>query len=192
MSGTVPEMSEALIDQVLAAVNAHPVADADEERSVATLIAEVDRIRRAGGNPFDERSDLVHITGSAIVIGPRGTVLLEHKRLGMWLQPGGHVDPDESPWDAALREAREETGLDVRFTNDPPRLVHVDAHQGGRGHTHLDLRYLLDGGDADPAPPPDESQRVEWFGWAAAVKRAGDERLAALLARLGQEFSSEV
>jgi hypothetical protein len=51
---------------------------------------------------------------------------------------------------------------------------------------------LLDGGDADPAPPSDESQRVEWFGWAAAVKRAGDERLAALLARLGQEFSSEV
>ena len=188
MNGTVREMSDALIDQVLAAVNAHVAADADEERSIATLIAEVDRIRSAGGNPFDQRDDVVHITGSAIVVGPRGTVLLEHKRLGMWLQPGGHVDQGESPWDAALREAWEETGLDVRFADGRPRLVHVDVHQGGRGHTHLDLRYLVDGGDADPAPPPDESQRVEWFDWSAAVGRAGDSRLAALLARLRQEF----
>ena len=188
MNGTVREMSDALIDQVLAAVNAHVAADAAEEQSIATLITEVDRIRSAGGDPFDQHDDAVHITGSAIVVGPRGTVLLEHKRLGMWLQPGGHDDQGESPWDAALREAREETGLDVRFADGRPRLVHVDVHQGGRGHTHLDLRYLVDGGDADPAPPPDESQRVEWFDWSAAVGRAGDPRLAALLARLRQEF----
>lgn len=191
MGSTVREMSEALINQVLAVVNTHIAADADEEQSIATLIAEVERLRAAGADPFSEDDDLVHITGSAIVVGSRGTVLLEHKRLGMWLQPGGHVDLGESPWDAALREAREETGLNVRFTEQPPRLVHVDVHQGGRGHTHLDLRYLLDGGDADPAPPPDESQQVEWLDWPVAVERAGDERLAALLARLGREFSHE-
>ncbi len=33
-----------------------------------------------------------------------------------------------------------------------PELIHVDVHEGGRGHTHLDLRYLIDGGDADPGP----------------------------------------
>ena len=191
MGSTVREMSEALINQVLAAVNTHIAADADEEQSIATLIAEVERLRAAGADPFSENDDLVHITGSAIVVGSRGTVLLEHKRLGMWLQPGGHVDLGESPWDAALREAREETGLNVRFTEQPPRLIHVDVHQGGRGHTHLDLRYLLDGGDADPAPPADESQQVEWLDWPAAVERAGDKRLAALLARLGREFSHE-
>ena len=59
MNGTVREMSDALIDQVLAAVNTHVAADADEEQSIATLITEVDRIRSAGGNPFD--LSLIHI-----------------------------------------------------------------------------------------------------------------------------------
>jgi 8-oxo-dGTP pyrophosphatase MutT (NUDIX family) len=136
-------------------------------------------------HPFDQESDPVHVTGSAIVVGPRGVVLLQHKRLGFWLQPGGHVDSGESPWEAALREAREETGLDVRFAGDgEPQLVHVDVHAGGRGHTHLDLRYLVDGGDADPCPPADESQEIGWFEWDAAIERAGDERLKACLRAL--------
>ena len=189
MATTVSLMSQFPVAAVVEVVRAHHPADADEEQSIRRFIAEVDRLVGAGADPFDERCDAVHITGSAIVVGPCGTVLLHHRRLGMWLQPGGHVDPGESPWDAARREAREETGLDVMFTSEPPRLVHVDVHAGGRGHTHLDLRYLLDGGDADPSPPPDESQDVAWFDWDAAVAQAGDPRLAALLRRIGDELS---
>lgn len=127
--------------------------------------------------PLDQESDPIHVTGSGIVVGPRGVVLLEHKRLGIWLQPGGHIDPDETPWDAALRESREETGLVVAFAGRVddagiPELLHVDVHEGGRGHTHLDLRYLIDGGDADPDPPEGESQQIDWFTWDAAVNRA--------------------
>ena len=127
--------------------------------------------------PLDQESDPIHVTGSGIVVGPRGVVLLEHKRLGIWLQPGGHIDPDETPWDAALRESREETGLEVAFAGPVdaaaiPELLHVDVHEGGRGHTHLDLRYLIDGGDADPDPPEGESQQIDWFTWDAAVNRA--------------------
>jgi hypothetical protein len=46
----------------------------------------------------------------------------------------------------------------------------VDVHDGGRGHTHLDLRYLLAvEGDEEPAPPSGESPEVRWFAWPDAV-----------------------
>lgn len=158
--------------------------DAAEQASISEFLAEFDRL----DDPLDQTLDPVHVTGSAIVTGRRGVLLLCHKRLGLWLQPGGHVDPGESPWEAALREAHEETGLSVSFTqfdtDGVPSLVHVDVHDGGRGHTHLDLRYVLDGGDADPRPPEGESQEIEWLDWPAAVERAGDERLAGLLTHL--------
>lgn len=158
--------------------------DDTERASIATFLDHYDVLV----DPLDQELDAVHVTGSAIVVGPRGVVLLRHKRLGLWLQPGGHIDPGESPWAAARREAEEETGLTVRFaTSDPdgvPPLVHVDVHPGGRGHTHLDLRYLVDGGDADPVPPAGESQEIGWFAWPEAVDRASDERLTALLAVL--------
>ena len=57
-------------------------------------------------------------------------------------------------------------------------------HPGGRGHTHLDLRYVVNGGDADPNPPEGESQEVEWLDWPAAIERASDDRLTALLRTL--------
>jgi 8-oxo-dGTP pyrophosphatase MutT (NUDIX family) len=171
----------ALRSSVRDAVAARAPIDTAELACIHEFLERFDAL----ANPFDHEGDAVHVTGSAIVVGLRGVVLLQHKRLGFWLQPGGHIDGGESPWNAALREAREETGLDVRFAGDgEPRLVHVDVHAGGRGHTHLDLRYLVDGGDADPSPPADESQEIGWFDWDAAIERAGDERLKACLRAL--------
>ena len=106
----------------------------------------------------------------------------------MWLQPGGHLDPGESPWDAARREASRRPGW--RSTSSTwvptgvPVLAHVDVHPGGRGHTHLDLRFVLGGDDRDPNPPDDESQDIAWFDWGAAIERAGDPRLAVALRSL--------
>ena len=165
-------------------VAARVPVDQREADSIVAFLAAFDRLEA----PLDQDVDVVHVTGSGIVVGPRGVVLLEHKRLGIWLQPGGHIDPGETPWEAALRESREETGLDVALRRAPstiggvPELIHVDVHAGGRGHTHLDLRYLIDGGDADPAPPVGESQQIDWFAWEAAIDRADPGLRGILLA----------
>ena len=173
-----------LRDLVRDAVAARDPIDDVERACIADFLDHFDAL----AHPFDpgERSCARHRIGDRGRPARRGAA--RHKRLGFWLQPGGHVDAGESPWDAALREAREETGLDVRFAGGgEPRLVHVDVHPGGRGHTHLDLRYLVDGGDADPAPPEDESQEIGWFDWDAAIERAGDERLKSALRSLRPE-----
>ena len=172
------------VGEVRAAVAARDPVDDRERRSIARFLAESARLEC----PFDSRADPTHVTGSGIVVGPRGVVLLRHKLLGFWLQPGGHLDEGEAPWEAAVRESREETGLDVRVperdrrAEGRARLVHVDVHPAARGHVHLDLRYLLEA-DGDPAPPPGESQQVRWFGWDEAVATA-DEGLAGALRAL--------
>ena len=160
-------------DQVRQAVSAQTVVDDRERDSVAEFLVRFDQLDR----PFDESAGPIHVTGSAIVLGTRGIVMHLHKRLHRWLQPGGHIDPDETPWDAAWRETLEETGLRVRHANDEPTLIHVDVHPGPRGHTHLDLRYLFFGDDSDPSPPPGESQDVRWFaarGCADAGRRQSE------------------
>jgi 8-oxo-dGTP pyrophosphatase MutT (NUDIX family) len=181
---TVSSVPESLREQVRRMLTERDPIDDAEQLSIERTLAELDRL----ADPFDEDSDPVHVTGSAIVVGPRGVLLLKHKRLGLWLQPGGHVDPGETPWDAALREAGEETGLEVSFADvaddGVPELVHVDVHPGGRGHTHLDLRYLVLAGDTDPNPPEGESQEIAWFDWPSAIDRASDDRLTALLRHL--------
>jgi 8-oxo-dGTP pyrophosphatase MutT (NUDIX family) len=152
-------------EEVLAAVRARTPVDAREQTCIERFLTDFQRLE----DPFSEHADPVHVTGSALVVGRRGVVLHRHRVLGIWVQPGGHIDPGEAPWEAAVRETHEETGLAVQHPGGVPKLVHVDVHPGPRGHTHLDLRYLLDGGDADPQPPPGESQEVAWFTWEEAL-----------------------
>lgn len=150
---------------VRTAIAALPDIDARTVSSRRRFLAELDRLDR----PFDEEADPIHVTASAVVVGPRGVLLHRHKRLGIWLQPGGHLDPDEPPTRAAVREVVEETGLVAEHPGQGPRLVHVDVHHvPPTGHTHLDLRYLLHA-DGDPAPPAGESQTVRWFDWDEAI-----------------------
>jgi 8-oxo-dGTP pyrophosphatase MutT (NUDIX family) len=162
--------------EAIAHLEAHEPADAVERRSRSRALALAAWLPR----PFDEHADATHLTGSAIVVDGDGRVVLHrHKRLGLWLQPGGHVDPGESAAEGAARETREETGLDAQHPDGGPHLVHVDVHPGPRGHLHLDLRYLLVADGAVPLRPhAGESQTVAWFSPDEACE-VGDGSVAA-------------
>jgi 8-oxo-dGTP pyrophosphatase MutT (NUDIX family) len=157
-------------------VAGHRPADGREERARTEILDRLVALER----PFDRHAGPVHVTASAIVVGRRGVLLHRHRRLHRWLQPGGHLDPGESPADGARREGEEETGLVLAHPRGGPVLVHVDVHGAADDHVHLDIRYLLVGPDADPAPPPGESQEVAWFAWEEASALA-DEALAGAL-----------
>ena len=96
--------------------------------------------------PFDEHSDPTHVTASAIVVGKPGVVLHLHKRLNMWLQPGGHIDSGELIHASALREAREDTGLDLQHFGPEqatPTFIHSYCTPGPPRQTPSDVRFQL-------------------------------------------------
>ncbi len=94
-----------------------------------------------------------HATASAVLRNPKGEILLiEHRALQRWIQPGGHLEPDDCDLrSAALRELSEEAGINpaaVAFTGTDP--IHIDCHpipespaKGEPAHLHLDFRFLF-------------------------------------------------
>jgi 8-oxo-dGTP pyrophosphatase MutT (NUDIX family) len=160
-----------------ALVEAHRPASPREAAAQERFVAELGRLP----DPCDEQADPTHVTASAVVVGRRGTVLHLHKRLGIWMQPGGHIDAGETPEVAARREATEELGMVVEHPLAGPHLLHLDVHEAALGHTHLDLRYLLIGEDRDPHPPPGESPEARWFSWDEAMAMADVALIEALV-----------
>lgn len=159
-------------------------------------VAHLRRLLRAADDPFLRTTLPAHVTASAVVLDPNtGRVLLHlHRRLGRWLQPGGHVEAGERPEDAAVRETIEETGLSVGHPDAGPTLIHLDEHPGPDGHVHLDLRYLLLADQDAPARRGGEQTGVgpgPTLRWASAdeVRQLSDRSLSramdALSARSG-------
>src|SRR5437899_1599903 len=88
----------------------HQPADEEEATDLVRILAFVSR----HADPFDRRIAEGHLTASALVVSATGerVLLLHHRKLDRWLQPGGHGDPGETSGEqVALREAHEETGL---------------------------------------------------------------------------------
>ncbi len=118
-------------------------------------------------------------TVATFVIDRDKVLLLWHKKLQMWLPPGGHIDPNELPDQAAIREVMEETGLEVLLNSPlsaPPmpgprplaRPEGIQLESIGPGHEHIDLIYFARLADPGAAPPManDEVERIGWYGLA--------------------------
>jgi 8-oxo-dGTP pyrophosphatase MutT (NUDIX family) len=114
-----------------------------------------------------------HLTASAIVVDPAGerVVLVHHRKVGLWLQPGGHCEAgDATLAGAALREATEETGVpDLRPV---PGILRLDRHRApcasdwpgpGPMEHHLDVMYAVLAPFDAPARVSEESLAVRWF-----------------------------
>lgn len=109
-----------------------------------------------------------HFTASAFVLSPeeQRVLLILHGKLGLWLQPGGHIESsDDSYVCAALREVREETGVEAVSILAP--LFDVDVHSipaigPHPSHLHHDLRVLLRA-HSDHIVAGDDAVRARWF-----------------------------
>lgn len=108
-----------------------------------------------------------HVTGSAWLLdtSQRAVLLTRHKKLGKWLQLGGHSDGDSDTLLVAVREAEEESGLTVEPLSEIP--FDVDIHPiPARGseprHFHFDVRFLLRTVSGDEFQVSDESHALAW------------------------------
>ncbi len=129
-----------------------------------------------------------HFTATAFIVdSKKRTLLLWHRRLNRWMPPGGHVDPDETPEDAAKRECKEETDLDVEIIGDAQSDLFTKNRSEGRmlikpiamlleeipaspargepAHQHMDFLFIARPLDESQAVTieKEESDRMRWF-----------------------------
>ncbi|QWT21463.1 NUDIX hydrolase [Bacillus sp. NP157] len=140
--------------------------------------------------PFHRETLDGHFTGSAWLVSADGerVLLMHHRKLQRWLQPGGHADGDADLAGVALREAGEETGL--RDLTVLPAIFDVDRHQiPSRGsepaHWHYDVRYVVVAGGSEAFEANEESLGL---AWRQVSEIAGDEDADASLRRMATKW----
>lgn len=117
---------------------------------------------------------------------PKKVLLIHHKKLGTWMQPGGHIEPDENPIQGAVREVLEETGIDISklltvgervdeyaFLMPSPTFImeqSIPAHGEQPDHFHIDLEYVVEVPEQVVSHQIEESHGIGWFTWEEVQK----------------------
>ena len=131
-----------------------------------------------------------HFTGSAWLVSADGerVLLTHHRKLNLWLQPGGHADGDADLARVALREAEEETGL--RELRVEPGIYDLDRHRiparpGEPEHWHYDVRYVVRAGEDERFIVSQESHAL---AWRDIREVAADESADASVRRMAERW----
>ncbi|MFJ8975491.1 NUDIX hydrolase [Streptomyces sp. NPDC102282] len=176
-----------LHDDAVAVLESYDEADAQQKELLGTYLDHL------AGHPDGmwKACGAGHLTASALVVDPeRGRVLLTlHRKLRMWLQMGGHCEPQDTTLAAAaLREATEESGI-AGLALLPGGPVRLDRHPiPAPCHWHLDVQYAATASAGAVERISDESLDLRWFPYdeVAAVADASVVRLLeSTRARLG-------
>lgn len=137
--------------------------------------------------------DWGHVTGSSWILDESGenVVLVFHGKLCKWVQPGGHCEDESDVLNVAMREAREETGLDVRA--DETAIFDVDAHEipeywNTPAHVHYDVRFLLRASVRQTPVVSDESGAVKWVSLDEADRLSGEDSIARMIDKTRLRF----
>jgi 8-oxo-dGTP pyrophosphatase MutT (NUDIX family) len=169
-------------------LRAYVPADAREAAMHARLIAFV----TANADAFERTLAAGHVTASAWIVDPARTraLLAHHRKLDKWLQLGGHADGDPDVRGAALREAREESGLtSLRFAADG--IYDLDVHAiparpGEPAHEHYDVRFALEADPAEPLVTSAESHALAWIALGDLAAYGADESVLRLARKTGR------
>lgn len=123
-------------------------------------------------NYLSENADR-DFTASAFIIRNNRILLLKHDKLGKWLPPGGHIEGGETPDEAAIRETREEVGLEVELVDsnfeehsgsfDLPKPFNVNLHRIEDDHWHCDFCFEMEIVDKTEATHSGEHSGTKWF-----------------------------
>ncbi|HEU5059505.1 MAG TPA: NUDIX domain-containing protein [Kofleriaceae bacterium] len=96
-------------------------------------------------------------------------LVIHHRRLGTWLPLGGELEPGETPLEAAVRELREESGLEGRFgrlrgacDGVPPGLLGYEEHRAGGKGLHMNFVFVADVEPAAEVAPNHEFAEFRW------------------------------
>jgi len=131
-----------------------------------------------------------HFTASALILNPEKTevLLVEHRKLGIWVQPGGHADGEDHLEEAARREVEEETGIS-RLTEHPGILdldIHpIPARKDEGPHDHYDVRFLFTADTADSLIISHESTDLKWIHVENLREYTEEESMFRMLRKAG-------
>jgi len=113
-------------------------------------------------------------TASAFIVNEKSEILLmKHSKLGKWIQPGGHIECDETPDEAARRETREEVGLEIKFlekasinaenSENLPKPFNTNLHTISENHMHCDFGFLAKSVKEVESTHEHEHDGQKWF-----------------------------